>query len=140
MNQADLQGTGENVTFIHSILLIQERSGSLSAVARGCWEPRGQRQLQEAWVLGPFPDAAQVERTEPSWDTQVPCLAHQPWPQLCYRDAPTPPFIWCPVRPGCLAAGIVDFGVRPIWVSILTAHLLCGLRLLNLSGLLFSHL
>lgn len=34
---------------IHSILLILELLGLLSAMMRGCREPRGQQQLQEAW-------------------------------------------------------------------------------------------
>lgn len=78
MNQAHLRGTGENVTFIHSILLIPVCSGPLSAVVRGCREPRGQHQLQEAWVPGPFPDAARVERTEPARTHGSPAWATSP--------------------------------------------------------------
>lgn len=59
--------------------------------SEGLWGARGQHWLQEAWVPVPFPDAAQLEGREPSKDTQVPSLAHQPWPQFCHGDVPTPP-------------------------------------------------
>lgn len=117
-NRTHMQGAGENVT--HPL-----RSFASGAPKpwQGAAGSQGASTSSRRQGPGPRPDAAQVGRAEPRQDTRFPCVAHQPWPQFCCRQSPLRPAFGAPSRPGFLAAGVADFGVRAIRVCMPTPHL-----------------
>lgn len=75
MNRAYLQAAGEQVTFILCILLVQERSGPLSAAARGFGGPGASTGSRR-------PGFRFLSLMLPSWREESPARTHRspPWP------------------------------------------------------------